>query len=319
MAPATEAAPDADAQPVLTPSEVFPADSAMTAEREAAVIEAVSAMRPGILVPTRPSLMLLAVRHAPPGVTVVGQEHLTFSTRAGDDEDRALMREVVNRLDAFVTLTEGDADDYREMLPDVDTLITAIPNALSWPLGERAPLAEKVIVAAGRLEPQKAFGRLLDAFAPVAAARPDWRLDIYGFGNERDALQQRIDTLGIREQARLCGYTKDFPKVLSTASVFAMSSIYEGFPMVLLEAMTAGLPLIAYDCPRGPAELIRDGVNGALVPDGDTSAYTAGLLRMIDNADLRRSMGLAAWQDAHAYQMPAIVDRWLDLFRQVHH
>jgi glycosyltransferase involved in cell wall biosynthesis len=299
-------------------SALVPLDAALSDESDRVLTETLATLDPGILVPTRPSLMLIAGRYAPSGVTVVGQDHLTFSVRTGTPEGRRLMIDAIRGLDAFVTLTEGDAHDYRAMVPDADTEITAIPNALSWPLGERATLAGQVVVAAGRLERQKAFGRLVDAYAPVARERPDWRLHIYGFGHESDAIQQRIDDHGVGEQVLLRGYTRDLPTVLSQASIYAMSSIYEGFPMVLLEAMTAGLPMIAYDCPRGPAELIQDGVSGVLVPDGDTAAYTQGLLRMIDDAEFRQSMGLAAWRAAHAYQMPAIVHRWRALFRQLH-
>ena len=87
--------------------------------------------------------------------------------------------------------------------------------------------------------------------------------------------------------------------------------------MVLLEAMSHGLPMVSYDCPRGPAEMIRDGENGRLVPDGDTAAFTAALLQVIDDDDLRRRMGAAALNDAHQYEMPSIVGRWISVFAQV--
>ena len=159
--------------------------------------------------------------------------------------------------------------DYQRWLPDADTLITAIPNALSWPVSdEPAALTSKVVVAAGRLEPQKAFARLIKAYAPIATTRPDWRLDIYGTGSQQQDLQRRIDELGIGDAVHLCGFTKQMPEVLAAASIFVMSSIREGFPMVLLEAMSHGLPMVSYDCPRGPGEMIRDGENGRLILTG---------------------------------------------------
>ena len=220
---------------------------------------------------------------------------------------------MVANLDVLVTLTEADADDYRRLAPDADTLIKSIPNAISWPIGSRSPLDSKVIVAAGRLAEQKAFHRLVDAYVGVARKHPEWQLHIYGTGPERRNLRQRIRDHAIGEQVKLMGYSDNMPEVLRQASGYAMTSIYEGFPMVLLEAMTTGLPMVAYDCPRGPAELIDHGRNGWLIPDGDNEAYTAALLDLVVDPERRAAMGCAAWQAAHRYEMPRIVAQWREL------
>jgi glycosyltransferase involved in cell wall biosynthesis len=173
------------------------------------------------------------------------------------------------------------------------------------------------VVAAGRLDAHKGFDRLIDAYAPIAEKRPDWRLDIYGSGSLRSQLQAQIDRLGIGGRVALQGFTRELPSVLAQSSVYALTSHSEGFPMVLLEAMSTGLPLVSYDCPRGPADLVRDGVNGRLVPDGEQQALTDALLQVIDDEPLRRSMGKRAWLDAHAYELPVITQRWNDVFEQV--
>jgi glycosyltransferase involved in cell wall biosynthesis len=107
------------------------------------------------------------------------------------------------------------------------------------------------------------------------------------------------------------------PAVLRDSAILAMSSEREGFPMVLLEAMSVGLPMVAYDCPRGPAEVVRDGINGRLVPDGDAAAFTAALADLMDSVELRKQMGAAALADAAAYSMSHIVTRWEAAFARL--
>jgi Glycosyl transferases group 1 len=238
-------------------SELVPFDTYLSAASDRAFVDAVSRVPSDtILISTRPSLNLIAARHVPPGVVTVGQEHMNFETRRADAEWFDLVCESVAALDVWVTLTERDAADYRRHLAGVDTHVTSIPNAISWPIGEPSPLTAKVIVAAGRLAEEKAYG---------------------------------------------C----------------AMSSIHEAFPMVLLEAMTSGLPMIAFDCPRGPAELIDHGRNGWLVKDGDLEAYTEALFELVDDPRRRVAMGAEAWRDAHAYEMPKIAARWKELLDTV--
>jgi len=197
-------------------------------------------------------------------------------------------------------------------------LITSIPNAASWPpVDSPPPLEQKVVISGGRLERRKGFHRLVEAYAPVARKHPDWQLHIYGKGPEEPKLAALIDRLGVADQVRLKGYAPDFQTALSSASVYAMASVYEGFPMVLLEAMSRGLPLVSYDCPRGPAEIIDDGRNGRLVPDGDRDALSAAMLQLVEDDELRRSMGREALADVEAYGVGAIAKRWEELFAQL--
>lgn len=311
--------PDAPADPARdNPSELVSFDPYLSAASDRAIVEAVRRLpSDSIVISTRPSLNLIAARHVPDGVVTIGQEHTNFETRQSDPQWFDLVAESVPVLDAWVTLTERDAVDYRRELAGVDTQITSIPNAISWPIGEPSPLTDEVIVAAGRLSEEKAYGRMIDAYAPVARERPDWQLHIYGIGPERPSLRQRIRGHRIGGQVKLKGYTKEMPRVLGQASGYAMSSLHEGFPMVLLEAMASGLPMVAFDCPRGPAELIDHGRNGWLVKDGDLPAYTEALFALIDDPHRRAGMGAAAWRDAHAYDMPAIAARWKELLDTV--
>lgn len=300
------------------PSEVAPLDPRHWASSDQPLIETLRSVRSDVVVGTTPALNLFVGSYAPSGVAKVGQDHMNFVWRTRDQDERAMMCRGIQGLDVFVPLTMGDQRDYQALLPDTTTWITAIPNALSWPIADRAaPVVDKVVVAAGRLEEQKAFDRLITAYAPLVASRPEWRLDIYGSGSEMPKLRRLIKRLGVGHRVTLRGHSNQMPAVLRGCAIFAMSSEREGFPMVLLEAMSVGLPMVAYDCPRGPAEVLRDGVNGRLIPDGDNAAFTAALTELMDSVELRQQMGAAALADAAAYSMPHIVTRWEAVFARL--
>jgi glycosyltransferase involved in cell wall biosynthesis len=293
------------------PSTIAPLDRRHWASSDEPLIEALRESEADVVIGTTPALNRFAGRFAPPGAAKVGQDHLNFPTRTRSAEQREFVRTTIEDLDVFVPLTRADEDDYRTMMGAATTQIVAIPNALSWPAAKHPPpLVDKVVVAAGRLEPQKAFDRLIKAYAPLAASRPDWRLDIYGAGSRRPALDKLITQLGIGSNVTLRGYDRDMPAVLTRSSIYALSSRFEGFPMVLLEAMSVGLPMVAYDCPRGPADIVRDGVNGRLIPHGDQSAFTAALDHLMDSKQRRQRLGAASLADAADYAMPNIVERW---------
>jgi glycosyltransferase involved in cell wall biosynthesis len=196
----------------------------------------------------------------------------------------------------------------------MSTPVEVIRNALPWPVPDRAAdLDSKVVVAAGRLEKEKGFDRLLDAFAPVARDHPDWRLHLHGEGKREPHLRTRVRLLGLDEQVLLPGHTEEFESVLADASVFAMTSRAEGFPMVLIEAMSAGVPLVAMDCPRGPGEIVDDGKNGFLVADGDVAGFSESLRTLVEQDDVRERCGRQAQQDAHRYDPDTVTADWLAL------
>ena len=250
---------------------------------------------------------------------LVGQDHENFPIRFANRRQAAVLRAAVPRLDAYVVLTHADAADYRRQLPGAPR-VEVIRNALPWdPAGTPAPLDTEVVVAAGRLVPEKGFGRMVDAFAPVARAHPDWQLHIHGEGAERGRLLRKVARLGLDGQVRLPGhgYADDLRSVLAGAAAHALTSHAEGFPMVLLEAMSAGVPLVAMDCPRGPGEIVADGTNGLLVDDGDVAGFGAALRRLVEDDELRRRCGRQAHQDSRAYAADVVVPQWLELFERL--
>jgi glycosyltransferase involved in cell wall biosynthesis len=269
----------------------------------------------GVLIGTRAGLNLALARLARPGVVAVGQEHLNFTTyRAGI---KRAFRRLYPRLDAYATLTERDATAFRELLgPGAN--VVCMPNGISGAGRPRSTNTSRIVVAAGRLTPQKGFDRLIRAWTQVQEQHPDWELRIFGGGRLRGRLQRRIRELGIADSARLMGYTDRLPDELAKGSFYVMSSRFEGFPMVLLEAMAGGLPVVSFDCPNGPRDLISEGTDGFIVPNGDIEALAAAMVRMIELGDgRRREFGEAAFRKSEQYRIDAVAARWVRLFEEL--
>ena len=294
---------------------IDPADTALypkcTLLTDAKLLQCLRSMRSGVLITTRPSFHLAAARLAPRGLVLVAQEHMNFYTRPSQFKQQLARRG--RHLDALVVLTQRDGRDWRRVLRETGVQVRRIPNPLPWPVGDDGQTRSRVVVAAGRLAPQKGFDRLIQAFGPVAATFPDWRLQIYGVGDQRGELEQLIEQHNLQDSVQLMGWTDRMRDALAEASVFALSSRFEGLPLVVIEALGKGVPVVAFDCPRGPRELVRDGRNGFLVPDGDIAGFSAALARVIGDAGLRDRLRRGALADARQYDLAAVGERWKDL------
>ncbi|WP_405928275.1 glycosyltransferase family 4 protein [Streptomyces griseus] len=290
--------------------------SRLTDARIAAHLRTVEA---DVVVGTRPGLNVHISRQTRRGPVRVGQEHLTL-----DSHGYRLRREIAHRytlLDALTTVTRADADDYRSRLKLPGLRIETIPNAVPEPAGPPAGGDLKWVVAAGRLHRVKRYDLLVRAFAQVSAARPDWRLRIYGggdaTGNEQASLRVLIDELGLHSQVFLMGSVNPMEAEWPKGSIAAVTSERESFGMTIVEAMRAGLPVVATDCPHGPAEIIEDGVDGRLVPVGDPDATAAALLQLIEDDELRHRMGAAALASSARFDPARIAERHESLYTEL--
>ncbi|MFC6082234.1 glycosyltransferase family 4 protein [Sphaerisporangium aureirubrum] len=283
----------------------------MSLRTDLLLVRRLRSLRGGVLIGTRPAFNLIMALFTPPGVLTIGQEHTTFDAHA--PELQAAIRRRYGRLDVFTTLTEADLKAYRKALRQKPPgRLLCVPNAVAELAGDVSRLDEKVVVGIGRVAHAKGFDRLVNAWKTVAAAHPGWRLHIYGGGTEEreQRLRDRIDKAGLTGVVTLMGSTREPGIMLSKASIHAVASRYEGFGMTILEAMSKGVPVVSFDCPHGPREIITDGHDGLLVRSDKAAALGRALCRLIEDEDLRRTLGANALRSADRYTMASIGPRW---------
>lgn len=215
----------------------------------------------------------------------------------------------VKPYDSFVVLTQEDAGYWGE-LPN----IRVIPNPLPFVSEETSPWTSHKVIAVGRYDFQKNFAKLLDLWACIAPAYPDWTLEIYGDGALRPELEQQVNRLGLSSSVTLAKPTHQMKEVYQSASIYAMTSRYEGLPMVLIEAQHMGLPIVSFACPCGPKDVIHSGGDGYLIPQGDDEGFLAALRQLMDSESERVRMGTNARKASARYEVDAVMGQWLDLF-----
>lgn len=221
----------------------------------------------------------------------------------------SLLRAVLYpRAFGVVTMTQGAMDFFPKWMRRREWVIPN-PVILNPPM-QSSPADTKVVTAVGRLVPQKGFDLLLQAFARIADSYPAWNMVIWGEGPERDALERDIARLGIEGRARLSGVSLMPGSWVNGADLFVMSSRYEGWGNVLLEALAAGIPAVSFDCPWGPGQMIEDGVNGLLAAPEDVPALADKLARLMRDPDLRVRLGAEARRSAEHYAPARIVAAW---------
>ena len=228
------------------------------------------------------------------------------------DKYRAMMDEkLVRKFDRFVVLTEEDAQMWGEM-PN----IRVIPNAANFIADSYSDCSAKRVIAVGRLDYQKSFDRLILVWEKVHEKMPDWRLDIFGQGEWKEMLQQMIDERGLQDVVKLNAPTKNIGREYAESSMLVMSSHYEGFPMVMREAMACGLPAVCFDFKCGPRDIIVEGENGVIVPDGDIEGLAEAMIRLMKDEELRKRMGENAKRVVETYSEEKVMSKWLQLYEE---
>ena len=218
----------------------------------------------------------------------------------------------LKRLDCLVVLTEKDRESWVEL-----DHVTVIPDPLSLYPQSVAPLTEKRVVSIARYSHEKGIDLLLKAWKEVEDNFGDWQLDVYGDG-ERTPYVRLIDELNIdRSRCHLHGRTNDVEREYCHSSLFVLSSRFEGFGMVMTEAMACGLPVVAFDCPWGPRSIINDGVDGLLAANGDVSDLAQKMGSVMGNGHLLTSMARSAVLNVQRYNIQHIAETWKRLFEEI--
>lgn len=218
----------------------------------------------------------------------------------------------LRQLDKLVVLTDQDREAWHELHN-----VVTIPNPLSLSPSQVSPMTSKRVLAIARYSHEKGIDLLLRAWATTAQNIPHWRLDVYGDG-ERAPYEQLISELGIdRSRCQLHGRTDDVEREYCSSSLLVLSSRFEGFGMVMVEAMACGLPVVAFDCPWGPRSIITDGVDGLLADNGNPSDLSRQLLRLMTDESLRLSMSCAAAVNIRRFSISRIAAQWQSLFETV--
>ena len=228
------------------------------------------------------------------------------------DKVRAWMDErLVRKFDRFVVLTQEDMQMWGEM-PG----IRVIPNAANFIAEKYSDCSAKRVIAVGRLDYQKSFDRLIQVWEKVHQQMPDWRLDIFGQGEWQEMLQGMIDERRLQETVKLNGPTKNIGQEYSESSMIVMSSHYEGFPMVMIEAMACGLPAVSFDFKCGPRDIIKEGENGLVVKDGDIDGLAKAMMTLMRDDELRRKMGENAKRVVETFSEAKVMDKWVRLYEE---
>lgn len=193
--------------------------------------------------------------------------------------------------------------------------VYVIPNPVIHPIQrnkiELSVLPDSFVLAVGRLEFQKGFDELISMFKKVSDEHPNWHLVIAGEGKERGYLESLIIDVGLRGKVHLLGEIQAIPELMSKAKIFALSSRFEGFPNVLIEAMSSGLAVVSFDCPSGPNEIITNRKNGLLIPVSDKLEFQDALLELIRNPELRLRLGEDARNVSNTFSEKSVFQEWL--------
>jgi len=222
------------------------------------------------------------------------------------------LKRSIRKADTVVALTEGDAKDWKAYNDNVHVIQNIVTLNES---GFYTSFKQKSVIYVGRFSKQKDIDSLLRIWAIIHQQYPDWQLDIYGEGELKDNYLSIIQKMNAN--INVFQPTANIMEVYREHSILLLTSLYEPFGLVLPEAMSCGLPVVAFDCPYGPADIITDGVDGYLIEDRDVELFAQRVGQLISDYDLRVQMGKAGIASSKRYQASCIIPQWIQLFEQL--
>lgn len=248
----------------------------------------------------------------------VARSTLQFLERSGIRGlfDRYLnekMFSAIKKYDRLIILTKEDAQNWGEY-DNVEVIPNAKTFEYEYPV---ATLDSKRVIAVGHYTHRKGFERLIHAWSLINKKAAGWTLHIIGDGEKRQSLQHQIDELGLKGSVFLDGISSNIENEYIKSSIFALSSYYEGLPMVLLEAESLGIPVVSFACPSGPRDIITDGEDGFLISDGDIEQLAKRLLELMKDDKKRKEMGYKAFVNSNRFTEDKIMEKWMDLFHRL--
>ena len=223
---------------------------------------------------------------------------------------RSLVKNL-KRLDKMVVLSENDRNSWSEIS---DVLV--MPNPLPFSISDTVAPKKQQVIAVGRYVHEKGFDLLLESWKYVYAKYPDWQLVIYGTG-ETELYKKQAQELGIDKVCKFNSAVKNIQEKYAESSIYALSSRFEGFGMVIIEAMSHRIPVVSFDCPYGPKAIITDGQDGFLVENGNTQQLAERICYLIEHDEERKAMGKNAVETAKKYDINEIGKRWVCLFNSL--
>lgn len=247
------------------------------------------------------------------GIKVVTWEHFNFYVNTG-------MNKIARKLackfsDYIITLTEEDRQNYYTNIKKIRANIKCIYNPSSYSNSEISKLGNKIVLTVGRLTYQKGYDMLLRAWK-IIEDKSDWKLIIAGDGEEKSNLIRLKNQLKI-ESIEFIGAVSDIDKYYKNASIYVSSSRYEGLPMTMIEAQKFGLPIVAFDCKTGPAEIIKHEVDGLLVKCNEIESLANNILNLINSPQERRELGKNASKNSERFNINLIINEWEFIIKEL--
>ncbi len=285
-----------------------------------------SEIKPDVIIAVERGYHDFVIPYINPGIPKVREFHFSkgavrFSAKMMKSHIKRIRYKILYTLlyrqfkkyDKLVLLTKGDqvAENYGDNTVVIENMINPFSESPSL-------LTNKKVISVGSMnDDRKGFSKQIEIWKTIVKSFPDWTLTIYGDGVMRKEYQSIVDKNNLSDNVIFYGRSNEIPKKLQESSVFIMTSEAEGLPMVLIEAMSAGLPCVSYDCPTGPSDIISDKVDGFLIPLNDEKEFINGLEKLLADEEIRINMGVQALEKAKKYLPESVMPKWQNLFQEL--